>query len=162
MTVGILMLHCCINIDIIVFSLNSVRTTLIFSKKLLRTTNYHHTKSCLVPIYIFCINIIWSFPMTKFKTYLLNLNIIFLHLNLILMLRKYWHHCFLAEFTRTTLIFSKKLLCTTNYHHTKSCLVQNGRVQCKFLCLYVVVSIANEDKKLQTPADIIPLYARKI
>ena len=39
---------------------------------------------------------------------------------------------------------------------------QNGRVQCKFLCLYVVVSIANEDKKLQTPADIIPLYARKI
>jgi hypothetical protein len=37
-----------------------------------------------------------------------------------------------------------------------------GRVQCKFLCLYVVVNIANEDKKLQTPADIIPLYARKI
>ena len=31
-----------------------------------------------------------------------------------------------------------------------------------FLCLYVVVNIANEDKKLQTPADIIPLYARKI
>ena len=28
--------------------------------------------------------------------------------------------------------------------------------------LYVVVNIANEDKKLQTPADIIPLYARKI
>jgi hypothetical protein len=26
----------------------------------------------------------------------------------------------------------------------------------------VVVNIANEDKKLQTPADIIPLYARKI
>jgi hypothetical protein len=36
------------------------------------------------------------------------------------------------------------------------------RVQCKFLCLYVVVNIANEDKQLQTPADIIPLYARKI
>jgi hypothetical protein len=34
---------CCVNIDIIVFSLNSARTTLIFSKKLLRTTNYHHT-----------------------------------------------------------------------------------------------------------------------
>ena len=33
---------------------------------------------------------------------------------------------------------------------------------CKFLCLYMVVNIANEDKKLQTPADIIPLYARKI
>ena len=31
-----------------------------------------------------------------------------------------------------------------------------------FLCLYVVVNIANEHKKLQTPADIIPLYARKI
>jgi hypothetical protein len=31
-----------------------------------------------------------------------------------------------------------------------------------FLCLYVVVNIANEDKKLQTPADIIPLYAWKI
>jgi hypothetical protein len=28
--------------------------------------------------------------------------------------------------------------------------------------VYVVVTIANEDKKLQTPADIIPLYARKI
>jgi hypothetical protein len=26
----------------------------------------------------------------------------------------------------------------------------------------VVVNIANEDKKLQTPADIIPLYAKKI
>ena len=39
---------------------------------------------------------------------------------------------------------------------------QTGRVQCKFLCLYVIVNIANEDKKLQTPADIIPLYARKI
>jgi predicted PolB exonuclease-like 3'-5' exonuclease len=25
-----------------------------------------------------------------------------------------------------------------------------------------IVNIANEDKKLQTPADIIPLYARKI
>ena len=33
---------------------------------------------------------------------------------------------------------------------------------CKFLCLYVVVNIANEDRKLQTPADIIPSYARKI
>jgi hypothetical protein len=40
--------------------------------------------------------------------------------------------------------------------------VKTGRVQCKFLCLYVVVNIANEDKKLQTPADIILLYARKI
>jgi hypothetical protein len=28
--------------------------------------------------------------------------------------------------------------------------------------LYVVVNIANEDKKLQTLADIIPFYARKI
>ena len=36
----------------------------MFSKKLLRTTNYHHTKSCLVPIYIFCIIIILSFTMT--------------------------------------------------------------------------------------------------
>jgi hypothetical protein len=27
--------------------------------------------------------------------------------------------------------------------------------------LYVVVIIANEDNKLQTPADLIPLYARK-
>jgi hypothetical protein len=36
-------------------------TTLNFSKKLLRTTNYHHTNSCLVPIYIFCIIIILSF-----------------------------------------------------------------------------------------------------
>jgi hypothetical protein len=26
----------------------------------------------------------------------------------------------------------------------------------------VVVNIANEDKKLQTPADIIPLYAKKV
>ena len=54
----------CVNIDIIVFSLNSAMTTLIFSKKLLRTTNYHYTKSCLVPIYIFCIIIILSFTMT--------------------------------------------------------------------------------------------------
>ena len=53
-----------VHIDIIVFSLNSARTTLILSKKLLRTTNYHHTKSCLVPIYIFCIIIILSFTMT--------------------------------------------------------------------------------------------------
>ena len=30
-----------------------------------------------------------------------------------------------------------------------------------FLCSYVVVNIANEEKKLQTPADI-NLYARKI
>jgi hypothetical protein len=37
---------------------------MIFSKKLLRTTNYHHTKSCLVPIYTFCIIIILSFTMT--------------------------------------------------------------------------------------------------
>ena len=44
----------------------------------------------------------------------------------------------------------------------RSSTVKTGRVQCKLLCLYVVVSIANEDKKLQTPADIIPLYARKI
>ena len=44
--------------------LNSARTTVIFSKKLLRTTNYHHAKSCLVPIYIFCIIIILSFTMT--------------------------------------------------------------------------------------------------
>ena len=40
--------------------------------------------------------------------------------------------------------------------------LKTERVQCKFLCLYVVVNIANEEKKLQTPADIIPLYARKI
>jgi hypothetical protein len=44
----------------------------------------------------------------------------------------------------------------------RSSTVKTGRVQCRFLCLYVVVNIANADKKLQTPADIIPLYARKI
>ena len=30
----------------------------------------------------------------------MNGNILFLHLNLILMLRKHWHHCFLAEFSK--------------------------------------------------------------
>ena len=40
--------------------------------------------------------------------------------------------------------------------------LKTGSIQCKFLCLYVVVNIANEDTKLQTPADIIPLYGRKI
>jgi hypothetical protein len=47
-------------------------------------------------------------------------------------------------------------------HRFRSSTVKTGRVQCKFLCLYVVVNIANEHKKLQTPADIVPLYARKI
>jgi len=28
--------------------------------------------------------------------------------------------------------------------------------------VYMWLNIANEDKKLQTPADIIPLYAKKI
>jgi hypothetical protein len=36
----------------------------------------------------------------------------------------------------------------------RSLTVKTGRVQCKILCLYVVVNIANEDQKLQTPADI--------
>ena len=34
-----------------------------------------------------------------------------------------------------------------------------GRVQCGFLCLYVVVGIVNEDRELQTPADVVPLCA---
>jgi hypothetical protein len=44
----------------------------------------------------------------KFKTYLLNGNILFSHLNLILMLRKHWHHCFLAEFSKDDPDFFKE------------------------------------------------------
>ena len=34
-----------------------------------------------------------------------------------------------------------------------------GGVQCGFLCLCVVVGIVGEDRGLQTPADVVPLYA---
>ena len=44
----------------------------------------------------------------------------------------------------------------------RSSTVRAGGVQCKFLCLYVVVGIVGEDRELQTPADVIPLYARRI
>jgi hypothetical protein len=54
------------------------------------------------------------------------------------------------------------LTCLWARYRFRSSTVKTGRVQCKFLCLYVVVNIANEHKKLQTPADIVPLYARKI
>jgi hypothetical protein len=62
--------------------------------------------------------------------------------------------------THTTLYISK-LFSTTSFLMVRV-IDKTRRVQCKFLCLYVVVNIANEDKKLQTPANIIPLYARKI
>jgi hypothetical protein len=39
------------------------------------------------------------------------------------MLRKHWHHCFLAEFSKDDPDFFKEASSYNNYHHTKSCLV---------------------------------------
>jgi hypothetical protein len=44
--------------------------------------------------------------------------------------------------------------------YIQSSTVKTRRIQCKCLCLYVEVNIANEDKKLQTPTEehILHIY----
>jgi hypothetical protein len=65
----------------------------------------------------------------KFKTYLLNGNILFLHLILILMLRKHWHHCFLAEFSKDDYnhLSPHKVISRSNLHflHKYNLIISN-------------------------------------
>jgi hypothetical protein len=59
-------------------------------------------------------------------------------------------------------------LCGDNWLYAEASLKKSGssyrlsKPEGFEVSLYVVVNIANEDKKLQTPADIISVYARKI